>query len=412
MLSTEVLHLHLQERLPDAMDLLRQMVGINSWTGNREGVNQVGRLTAAAFATLGFSSERVPSQNPSWGDHLVLTRPGRSERSIAMVSHLDTVFPPEEEERNQFRWSVEGDRLFGPGTHDIKGGTVMMWMVLGALRRLAPEVMDQFTWRLCLNSSEEMLSADFGEVCRARMDPKTMAALVFEAEGKGPGVRRLVVARKGRGTWRVKVTGRGAHAGVHPARGANAIVQLSQVIGRLSGINDPSRDLTVNVGVIRGGGGLNRVPHEAEAEGEFRAFQPADYARGREQLLSLGGPGDVESQADGFRCQVEVEVSNETAPWPRNPSSDALLAHFVSAAAELGEVVEGERRGGLSDGNHLWDHVPTLDGLGPSGDNDHCSERSADGSKLPEYADFSSFAPKAAINVQGILRLLDASASH
>ncbi len=42
---------------------------------------------------------------------------------------------------------------------------------------------------------------------------------------------------------------------------------------------------------------------------------------------------------------------------------------------------------GLSDGNLIWDVVPTLDGLGPSGDNDHCSERSADGSKLPEYVD-------------------------
>ena len=76
----------------------------------------------------------MPSANQAWGDHLVLTRRGRSAKSIALVSHLDTVFPPEEEARNNFHWLVEGDRIFGPGTHDIKGGSVMMWLVLSALR--------------------------------------------------------------------------------------------------------------------------------------------------------------------------------------------------------------------------------------------------------------------------------------
>ena len=67
---------------------------------------------------------------------------------------------------------------------------------------------------------------------------------------------------------------------------------------------------------------------------------------------------------------------------------------------------DGEARGGLSDGNFLWEVLPTIDGLGPAGDNDHCSERSADGSKLPEYCEVSSFVPKAALNAVAILRLL------
>src|SRR5262245_21491850 len=98
----------LKTQLPTALDMLRQMVGINSFTGNCEGVNKLGRLTAECFAPLGFTAESVPSVNPSYGDHLVLTRRGRSLRNIAMVSHLDTVFPPAEEERNDFRWQPEG----------------------------------------------------------------------------------------------------------------------------------------------------------------------------------------------------------------------------------------------------------------------------------------------------------------
>ena len=64
-----------------------------------------------------------------------------------------------------------------------------------------------------------------------------------------------------------------------------------------------------------------------------------------------------------------------------------------------------EERGGLSDGNLLWDLAPTIDGLGPCGDNDHCSERSADGTKEPEYVDLDSFVPKALLNVLAIVDL-------
>jgi glutamate carboxypeptidase len=94
-------------------------------------------------------------------------------------------------------------------------------------------------------------------------------------------------------------------------------------------------------------------------------------------------------------------------PWPRNPGSDALLATWQEAGRSIGIHVEPEARGGLSDGNQLWDLCPTLDGLGPSGDNDHCSERSADGSKLPEYVTPSSLVPKALLNTLALQRTIN-----
>lgn len=397
----------LEDQLPAALDLLRQMVGLNSWTGNRDGVNRLGRLTAQAFAPLGFRAELVPSTNPAWGDHLVLTRRGRSGRSVAMVSHLDTVFPPEEEERNNFHWLHEGDRIYGPGTHDIKGGTVIMWLVLRALQAHAPAVFEGTTWKLFWNSSEECISPDFGEVCRRRFEPGTLAALVFEAEGRREDLRRLVVARKGRATWRVTAQGRGAHAGGWHPRGANAIVQLAHTIQRLAALTDYDRHLTFNVGSVTGGGGLNRVPHEAVAEGEFRAFAPAVFAQARSALLALAGEGEVRSAVDGYACRLQVDILSESRPWPRNPATDRLFALWQRAADELGLPVESEERGGLSDGNMLWDVVPTLDGLGPWGDHDHCSERSPDGSKLPEFVEVSSFVPKAALNTRAIVRLVE-----
>lgn len=449
MRDTALLLSYLKSQMPSTLELLRQMVGINSFTGNRDGVNRLGRYTAQCFTPLGFEAEFVPSTNPTWGDHLVLTRPGRSSRSIAMISHLDTVFPLEEEVRNKFHWQPDGDRIFGPGTHDIKGGTAMMWLVLMGLKEHAPKVFEDLTWKLIWNSSEECFSPDFGEVCCKRFDSGTLAALVFEAEGRPPEPRGrsitgraeeevkakespacassagteeereedgcglkhpgvlMVVARKGRATWRVTANGRGAHAGGKHPQGANAIVQLGQTVQRIAALTDYSRQLTFNVGTICGGTVLNRVPHEAIAEGEFRAFTPETYAQGKAGLLALAGPGAVKSPADGFACEVKVEIVTESGPWPRNPATDRLCEIWKRAGKELGISVEGEERGGLSDGNQIWDVVPTLDGLGPWGDNDHCSERSLDGTKLPEFVEISTFVPKAALNTLAIVALAE-----
>src|SRR4029079_1954261 len=90
----------LHDQMPRALELLKTMVGINSFTSNPEGVNQLGQLPAESFAELGFETEFVDSTNPAWGNHLSMIRRGRSTKSLALIAHLDTVFPPEEELAN------------------------------------------------------------------------------------------------------------------------------------------------------------------------------------------------------------------------------------------------------------------------------------------------------------------------
>jgi glutamate carboxypeptidase len=109
---------------------------------------------------------------------------------------------------------------------------------------------------------------------------------------------------------------------------------------------------------------------------------------------------------------VKVEILKEFRPWPRNEATDRLFSTWEQAGQELGVAVGHEERGGLSDGNLIWDAVPTLDGLGPWGDNDHCSERSPDGTKLPEFVDRSSFVPKAMVNVRAIEKLVEEASSR
>ena len=123
-------------------------------------------------------------------------------------------------------------------------------------------------------------------------------------------------------------------------------------------------------------------------------------------MLALAGPGEVRALTDKFPCAIQVEILTESRPWPRNRNTDRLFEIWRQAGEELNYPINLQERGGLSDGNQLWDAVPTLDGLGPWGDNDHCSERSLDGTKLPEFVECSSFVPKAALNTLAILKLL------
>ena len=98
---------HLEKRLPQYLNYLQAMVEINSYTSFAEGVNRTGLLTSEIFANLGFESSRISSTNPIHGDHLVLTRTGSPHfppRAIVMISHLDTVYPKEEELQNDFHW--------------------------------------------------------------------------------------------------------------------------------------------------------------------------------------------------------------------------------------------------------------------------------------------------------------------
>lgn len=395
---------YLAERLPHYLELLRQMVSTNSFTANAAGVNQVGRITAEAFAPFGFACETVPSTNPVYGQHVFLTRQGTGLQTIAMISHLDTVFPPEEERLNDFSWRVDGERVYGPGTVDIKGGTVMILMVLEALQKFCPQLFESITWIAAIDATEEVLSTDFGQALLQRLDENTLACLVFEGGTPLPVKYPVVTARKGKANFMVSVEGRSAHAGNRHAQGANAIVQIAHTIQRVAALTDYEKQLTFNVGVIHGGSVVNRVPHLASAEVEMRTFSPEVFRQGVASILALNGVSNVASQ-DGYACKVEIRQVDENLPWPRNPQTDRLFELWKAAGADLGMEIIPEERGGLSDGNLLWQTHPTLDGLGPVGNNAHCSERSADGSKDQEYAVISSFVPKALMNVLALTRL-------
>ncbi len=399
---------YLEERWPFYQEMLQQMVGINSFSANIGGIDELGKLTAGIFLGLDFQPEYVPHIQAMYGHHLFLTRPGRTPRTIGLVSHLDTVYTQIEERQNNFSWREEGDRLYGPGTVDIKGGTVLIYMVLDALCRFAPQVFADITWQIMLDAAEEADGEHFGALCRERLPAgDTAACLVFEGGRLQDQEALLVVTRKGMAVYRVTVDGRAAHAGTAHPSGANAIVQLARVIDQIAGFTDYERQITFNVGTVAGGTVVNRVPHFASAFVEMRAFDPQVFQEGMARMLALPEQADVRSATDPFTCRINVEVMRTMPTWPHNPETKRLFSLWRQAGEQIGIQVLPEERGGLSDGNYLWQHIPTLDGLGPSGGNAHCSERSADGSKDQEYAHRASFIPKALLTTLGIISLVE-----
>jgi glutamate carboxypeptidase len=396
----------IERRLPEALNFLSRLVAVNSFTGNRAGVLRNAELVAGQFRELGFAEERVPAENPRFGEHQFLSRPGKGRDGLLLVTHLDTVYPEEEERKHGFGWLADAGRIYGPGVNDNKGGTVMIWLVLSALREFAPEVFESLPWQLAANAAEEELVPDFPELCRARMPRECRAALVFEAcGGSGQGMS-LARSRKGSANVRVSVEGRGAHAGSRHGEGANAIVEIAQVIDRIARLTDYSRELTVNVGSINGGGPINRVPHFAECEVNIRAFDEAILQAAIDAMFALEDePASVRAVSDGYACRIKVELLNRNPAWPQSARTDDLIELWMQAAHKLRLPLRAEPRGGLSDGNYLSRFVPTLDGLGPFGLNGHSSERNSDGSKLPEYVVVSSFLEMGAVNVAAIREL-------
>ncbi|MBL9179586.1 MAG: M20/M25/M40 family metallo-hydrolase [Verrucomicrobiaceae bacterium] len=390
-----------QQHQPATMDFLKRLVGVNSFTAQPSGVAAVAGLTADAFAQLGFAAELVPCSDPGTGPHVFLTRRGAGGDPIVLVTHSDTVFPPEEEQRNDFKWDErpgEG-RIYGPGTVDNKGGTALIWLLLHILRDCAPEVFAQTHWIVAANAAEEVTSDDFGHVTTQRCGGKARAVLVFEG---GPVDERgwhIVTSRKGRSTWRLAAEGKAAHAGSKHHEGINAIDALALALPGIAAWTCAAEDRTVNIGMIQGGTVVNRVPHEAVAEWECRATDPAALQRADEYFASLTG-----SAPNGAR--LTAMRTGHTAAWPGSGESAAIFRLWYEAAAAMSLAAVPVPRGGLSDANHLWHLGPTLDGLGPFGANAHCSERAADGSKLPEYVEPGSFVTKAVMNALALVKLL------
>src|ERR1700754_1958213 len=233
------------------LDGIRRWVEIETPTEAPEQVNRLVTVVADGYRGLPATLERVPGRDGR-GDHLVARSAwGRNEPGILVLSHLDTVHPVGFIERLPFR--IDGDSAFGPGIYDMKGGA---YLAYHAFRQLcAASERSPLGITHLFGSDEEIGSPTSRELIEAE-GRKAKYVLVTEPAREGG---KIVTGRKGVARFEVFIKGVPAHAGTRPQDGRSAIRELGHVIDALEAMNDLSRGVTVNVGVVKGGSKPNVI---------------------------------------------------------------------------------------------------------------------------------------------------------
>ncbi|MCY1074175.1 M20 family metallopeptidase [Archangium lansingense] len=361
-------------RLGEMEEALAALVEVNSWTENAEGGRKVGALLREQFAMPGLVAEVVPSTR--YADHLVFRSEGRAGLApLALVGHLDTVFPPGKFEG----YRKDGALRRGPGVLDMKGGLVVIAWTLkalaasGGLDKLPP-------LRLVVVSDEEVGSPEGAGVIRKAI-AGAQACLVFES---GRAADAIITRRKGTGMATAVAHGKAAHAGNAHQEGANALWALARFVDRVQQLTDYPRGITVNVGKVTGGQGKNTVPDHAVAEVDLRFCTRADG----EDLVQRFRQAAEEAAAGVPGTRVEVSGGVAREPLERTEASAALMAAY-GACAHASGLGHGEAPlvGGGSDASTSSSMgIPSIDGLGPRGKGFHT---------VDEFIEVDTLIPKA-----------------
>jgi glutamate carboxypeptidase len=352
-------------------DALAPLVECNSFTDNPEGGRKTGALLRDLFAVPGVDVIVRPSER--FADHLVFrTRPQHPNRgAVALVGHLDTVFPPGTFEG--FR--RDGELLRGPGVLDMKGGLVIMAYALKALAATGgldavPPV------RVVVVSDEEVGSVEGAGVIGAAVAGASVA-LVFEAGRVGDSI---ITRRKGVAFVTAVAHGRAAHAGNAHKDGANAVWAAAKFVDRVQALTDYGRGLTVNVGKFIGGETTNTVPDKAEVHVDARFCARAD---GDHVVASMHRiAAEASSAVEGTRIELHGGVLRP--PLERTDASAHLLAEYGAAATAHGlGAGEAPLIGGGSDASTTSTlGIPTIDGLGPRGTGFHTKDEQIEAASL------------------------------
>ena len=334
---------------------LARLVEVNSFTDNAEGGRKVGGMLASLFAMEGLVARTRPSTR--YADHLVFaSREGASAAPMALVGHLDTVFPPGTFEG----YRRDGDLARGPGVLDMKGGLVVVAFALKALAEtvglaaVAP-------LRLVIVADEEVGSPEGQPIIREAIRGAD-GCLVFEAGRKED---KIITRRKGTGGINVTAFGKASHAGANHKEGVNALWALARFVDRVQSLTDYDRGITVNVGKVTGGQGKNTVPDRAEAAVDIRFCSGAD---GDALVLAVERAArEAAESVPGSRIEIEGGVGRQ--PLERSEASAALMRAYGDAAraSGLGDA-EAPLIGGGSDASTSSSMgIASIDGLGPRG---------------------------------------------
>ena len=337
---------------------LRPWVECESPTHDAAAVNRMMDLASRDLAIMGATVERIPGRM-GYGDCVRATfRHKRSdEPGLLLMGHMDTVHPVGT--LAALPWRRDGNRAYGPGIYDMKGGNLLLLEALRQLQRAG--IATALPVTILFTSDEEVGSPSTRDVIEAEAS-RHAAVLVPEPGGPGHEVTtgRYAIAR-----FAIETTGRPSHAGARLAEGRSAIRAMARRIVEIEDMT--TEDCTFSVGVIRGGEWVNCVATTCTAQVLSMAKRQADLDRGVERMLALAG------HDNDVRFDVTQTVTRPV--WEPDARTLALHAQAAAFAKQIGIPLPHRSAGGGSDGNFTGAAgIPTLDGLGVLGAGVHTLE--------------------------------------
>ncbi|MFM7783779.1 MAG: M20/M25/M40 family metallo-hydrolase [Gammaproteobacteria bacterium] len=377
-----------ERRQEAAIELLARAVDIDSPTEDLAGVRAVGDLFAAELRGIGMQVEWIdmPPEMKRAG-HLVARSHGRHGKRVLMLGHLDTVLSGE-------RFRREGQRGYGTGIDDMKGGLVVMLLALQSLHdagMLADARVD-----VMLTGDEE----DAGSPLSVSREPMLALArkgdvvLGFEAAYEGT----ITIGRRGAGAWTLETRGQTGHSSqiFSAEKGSAAVFEAARILEAFHAELSGERYLTINPSLIVGGTTARIDGFAGRAEGKNNVIPPVAQVLGDIRFISL-----EQEKATRERMQAIVArhhpgtsasiVFDESYPaMTPTPGNQKLLHALDAVSRELGqggvEALDPSRRG-AGDIGFVAHLLPGLDGLGSAG--------GANAHAAGEYTDLGSIVPMA-----------------
>ena len=353
------------------ISFLEEVCRIESPTAYKPGVDAVGSFFADKARQKGWKVE-IREQEVSGNVFFITLNPDAPGKPISLSAHMDTVHPV-----GSFGYPAvrrEGDKLYGPGTTDCKGGGAVALLAMDALERIGYK---ERPIQLLLQSDEEVSSrfsnkATINSICEKAKD----SVAFFNLEGSRNGA--VCIQRKGITRYVITVHGQAAHASTCADSGANAIIEAAHKMIKIDKYKE-AEGITCSCGTISGGTVSNTVPDKCTFEVDVRF---ADYEQ-RERIDRILRDIVKESTVPG--CTAEIEVLSSRACMPLVERNTELLKKVNGIFRDAGfEELKPIFRGGGSDAAEVTEYgIPCLDSLGIDGDGVH---------ELSEYAIISSLA--------------------
>jgi len=386
--------------MPQAIELLKESVNINSGTLNIEGIKKVGALFAKEFEKVGFTTEWVamPDSIKRAGHLVASRRPGstittasKKGKRLFLIGHLDTVFEPDMP-ANPFTM-LNDSTATGQGVNDMKGGDVVVIMALQALEQAGllknTDITAYFTGdEEHAGYPREVTRGDF--INRAK---QADIALAFEGAS---GLNSVATGRRGASGWRLDVFGKTGHSsGVFtPSSGYGAIYEAARILNQFRETLSTEKYLTFNPGIIIGGSDIeyNEASSKGAAIAKTNIISPAVTVTGDLRFLT-------EDQKDRARVKMKEIVAQNLAQTsakisfvdgipsmaPTQGNNQVLsVINSISMDMGAGATVAGDPGSrGAGDISYVAAYVDCIDGLGASGRGAHAPGETIHLNQLP-----------------------------